>query len=59
MADPGGYADLKEALADPGNENHEGILEWLGLESAEGFDPASCDLAEINEVLGLMGATRR
>jgi hypothetical protein len=55
---PWGYADLKQALADPRHEDHESMLEWLGLESAEGFDPAAFDLAEINEVLGLTVATR-
>jgi pRiA4b ORF-3-like protein len=54
-----GYADLKEALADPRHEDHEGMLDWLGLESAEDFDPAACDPAAINEVLGLRLAGRR
>jgi hypothetical protein len=56
---PWGYADLKEALADPRHEDHEGMLDWLGLDSVHGFDPAACDLAEINEALGLTVATRR
>ena len=47
-----GYADLLEILADPQHEEHEERLEWLGLESAEEFDPAAFDLAEINEDLG-------
>ena len=56
---PWSYADLKEALADPRHEDHESILDWLGLDTAEGFDPAACDLAEINEALSLTVATRR
>jgi hypothetical protein len=56
---PWGYADLKEALADPGHEYHESMLDCLALDSAEHFDPAACDLAEINEALGLTLATRR
>jgi hypothetical protein len=56
---PWGYADLKEALADPHHEDHESMLDWLGLDSVEGFDPAACDLGEISAVLGLTVATRR
>jgi hypothetical protein len=29
------------------------MLDWLGLESAEQFDPDACDLVEINEVLNM------
>lgn len=43
-----GYADLKEALADPAHEEHENLLEWLGLESANDFDPAEFSPAEVN-----------
>jgi len=35
------------------------MLDWLGLESAEEFDPAAFDLAEINEVLNMTTAARR
>jgi hypothetical protein len=35
------------------------MLDWLGRDNAEGFDPAACDLAEINEVLGLTLTGRR
>jgi hypothetical protein len=34
------------------------MLDWLGLDSVEGSDPAACDLVEINEVLTLRVATR-
>jgi hypothetical protein len=46
-----GYAGLLEILADPGDEEHAERLEWLGLESAAGFDPAEFDLAHVNETL--------
>jgi hypothetical protein len=54
---PWGYADLKEALANPRREDHESMLDWLGLDNIDGFDPAACDpaaceLTEINELLG-------
>ena len=55
---PWGYADLKEAIADPRHEDHESMLDWLGLDNAVEFDPAACDLAEINEVLDRTVATR-
>ena len=34
------------------------MLDWLGLDNAVEFDPAACDLAEINEVLDRTVATR-
>jgi hypothetical protein len=43
-----GYAELKETLADPSDEEHEERLEWLGLEDAADFDPAAFDLASVN-----------
>jgi len=43
-----GYANLKEALADPGHEEHEDLLDWLGLDSAADFDPAQFGLDEVN-----------
>jgi hypothetical protein len=45
---PWGYADLKEAIADPSGEEHEERLEWLGLEDPSDFDPAAFDLASVN-----------
>jgi pRiA4b ORF-3-like protein len=56
---PWGYTDLKEALADPRHGDHHDMLEWLGLDSAQDFDPAACDLVEINEVLDMTVAARR
>lgn len=46
-----GYADLRETLADPTHEEHEDMLEWLGLETAAEFDPEAFDLAEANALL--------
>ena len=43
-----GYAELKETIADPSDEEHEGMLEWLGLEDPSDFDPAAFDLASVN-----------
>ena len=45
---PWGYADLKETIADPSDEEHEEMLEWLGLEDPSDFDPAAFDLASVN-----------
>ncbi len=56
---PWGYVDLKDALADPRHEDHEDMLDWLGLERAEDFDPVACDLGEINDVLNMTLAAGR
>ncbi len=45
---PWGYADLKETIADPSDEEHEERVEWLGLEDPSDFDPAAFDLASVN-----------
>jgi hypothetical protein len=42
------YADLKETIADPSDEEHKRTLEWLGLEDPSDFDPAVFDLASVN-----------
>ena len=34
-----GYAGLKEILADPSHEDHQDMLEWLGLDAGKDFDP--------------------
>jgi len=39
----GGYEDLQKILADPNHEEHEDMLEWLGLESGAEFDPSEFD----------------
>ena len=43
-----GYDSLKEVLADPDHEEHVEMLDWMGLESAEDFDPARFRLDEVN-----------
>jgi hypothetical protein len=43
-----GYASLKEVLSDPSHEEHEDLLDWLGLDSATGFDPAQFHLDQAN-----------
>ncbi|HEU0087797.1 MAG TPA: plasmid pRiA4b ORF-3 family protein [Pseudonocardiaceae bacterium] len=44
-----GYQELLEILADPAHPQHADKLEWLGLDSADEFDPAYFDLDEVNE----------
>jgi hypothetical protein len=51
----GGYANLKVALADPGHEDHERLLKWLGVAGPGEFDPAQFSLAEVNERLRRAG----
>ena len=46
---PGGYQQLLEVLADPADEEHETMLEWVG----GSFDPEAFDLAGTNELLEL------
>ncbi len=53
-----GYGHLRAALADPADEQHQDMLEWLGLETGSEFDPTSFDIDEINESLVLCGACR-
>ncbi|MGH2864230.1 MAG: plasmid pRiA4b ORF-3 family protein [Solirubrobacteraceae bacterium] len=37
---PWGYANLKDILADPSHDEHQEMLDWLGLDNASEFDPA-------------------
>ncbi|MBV9313421.1 MAG: plasmid pRiA4b ORF-3 family protein [Pseudonocardia sp.] len=46
-----GYVELLHVLADPGHENHEHRLRWLGLDSADQFDPEAFDLDQTNRNL--------
>jgi hypothetical protein len=46
-----GYDDLLEILGDPAHEEHQDRLDWLGLDSADRFDPAAFDLAQANAAL--------
>ncbi|MFF3517989.1 plasmid pRiA4b ORF-3 family protein [Streptomyces sp. NPDC002573] len=49
-----GYDYLIEILADPRHEEHEDRLEWLGLDSADQFDPAAFDAAQVNSELSAL-----
>ena len=53
-----GYADLKEILADPNDDEHQERLEWLGLDHASEFDPAALPTEDIDYELALSGAGR-
>jgi hypothetical protein len=46
-----GYADLKKILADPGHDEYQDRLEWLGLENASEFDPDAVTLEQLEEEL--------
>ena len=41
---PQGYARFLEALADPADEEHESVLDWVG----GSFDPTQFDVALAN-----------
>jgi len=43
-----GYAELKQTLADPADEEHQDMLEWLGLDSPEAFDPKAFSIDQVN-----------
>jgi hypothetical protein len=49
-----GYAELIEILADPAHPEYESRLDWLGLDSADEFDPAEFSVEEVNEMLALL-----
>jgi hypothetical protein len=51
---PWGYAELKETLADPADEHHQELLDWLGLDSAEAFDPTEFAIDAVNQRLRIM-----
>ncbi|MFG2586578.1 plasmid pRiA4b ORF-3 family protein [Streptomyces malaysiensis] len=51
-----GYDYLIEILANPHHEEHEDRLEWLGLDSADQFDPAAFDAARANSALSALAA---
>jgi Plasmid pRiA4b ORF-3-like protein len=52
-----GYANLKEALADPNHDEHQEMLEWLGLDNASEFDPAAVPTDNIDYELALSSAS--
>ncbi|HEY4410010.1 MAG TPA: hypothetical protein VGO87_09005 [Acidimicrobiia bacterium] len=49
-----GSAELVDVLADPGHDEHESMLAWVG----GGFNPGHFDLAAVNESLSLIAARR-
>jgi hypothetical protein len=53
-----GYANLKDILANPSHDEHQEMLEWLGLNDASEFDPAAVPTNEIDYELALSGASR-
>lgn len=55
---PWGYAELKETLGDRTHDQHQEMLEWLGLDDASAFDPSALDTDAIDEELALTGAAR-
>ncbi|UQA91996.1 plasmid pRiA4b ORF-3 family protein [Streptomyces halobius] len=44
---PWGYANFTEAIADPGHEEHDELLEWAG----GAFDSSQLDVEDINKAL--------
>ncbi|MBU2213534.1 plasmid pRiA4b ORF-3 family protein [Patescibacteria group bacterium] len=46
-----GYMDLLEAVSDPKHEQHEEMLEWLGIDTPKDFDPDEFDIDTVNEIL--------
>jgi hypothetical protein len=47
-----GYQQLKATLADPDAEEHEDMLEWLGLASGDDFSPKEFSAEGVNRRLG-------
>lgn len=43
-----GYAVLKEVVADSSHEDHNNVLEWLGLDAGEDFDPKDFSVEDVN-----------
>jgi hypothetical protein len=51
----GSYEYMKaDVLPNENHEEHEEMLEWLGLESGDDFDPAAFSLGEANERLACL-----
>jgi hypothetical protein len=53
-----GYTNLKNVLADPSHDEHQEMLEWLGLNDASDFDPITAPTEDINYQLALSSAIR-
>lgn len=50
---PYGYMNIMDVLANPDDEEHEELLEWIG----EGYDPAHFSVEEVNARLVWMART--
>ncbi|MGP8242627.1 MAG: plasmid pRiA4b ORF-3 family protein [Solirubrobacteraceae bacterium] len=50
---PWGYANLRKILADPSQDEHQDMLEWLGLDNATEFDPLAVPSEKIDDELAL------
>lgn len=48
---PWGYANLREILADSSHDEHQDMLDWLGLNDATEFDPLTVPSREIDHEL--------
>jgi hypothetical protein len=55
---PRGYANLRQILADPNHDQHQEMLEWLGLDNAGEFDPAAVTTEDIDYEIALTGTSR-
>ena len=53
-----GYSELKEILADPSHEDHQDMLQWLGLDAGEDFDPKEFSVTEVNARLTSLAKSR-
>lgn len=53
-----GYADIKEILADPGQEQHQEMLDWLCLDSGEAFSPSAFSVDAVNARLRYLAVAR-
>ena len=51
-----GYRELRRVLADPRDDDHERMLEWLGIAGAHEFDADAFDLERANAAM--VGALR-
>lgn len=55
---PWGYANLRAILADADHDEHQEMLEWLGLDDASEFDPAGVSTEDIDFEVALSGGSR-
>jgi Plasmid pRiA4b ORF-3-like protein len=56
--EPPSYERLREILADAGDEEHDAMVMWMGLEHTSEFDPAAFDIERVNRELGAVGSPR-